>query len=313
MPWIKENYDKLALGVLALLLLACSAFILKNVAGFDATFAGVRGEVAKSTKIAAADVAPIEAALAKVAQPVLWKQKGTLFVSRPYLLKEGVLVDPLAGSDSSQLYPPVPNKWIMDNGLDIQDSSVLEQDPDDDGFSNLDEFNAQSDPRDKASHPAYLTKLKLVRIVQKPFRLLFASYTDGDFAINTLDVKQPTQFLKVGDQIAGTPYKITGFEAKKEINPSTGAEKDVSELTIENTETGKKIVLVVNVIVNSPDSFALFNYEWNKTQFQKKKDEEFILEPETDVTYKLIDIESGQAVLENLKTRKKATLRLENR
>jgi len=311
MPWIRDHYEKVVLGVMSLVLLALSWFLFQSAHGFARTFAGVRGEVPRSKKIATANLGAVEAAAARAAEPSQWKEKGSLFVSRPYILKDGKLWDPLAGD--SPLYPPVPNRWIMDNELDILDSNVLAMDPDEDGFTNQDEFEAQSNPRDKASHPEYITKLRLARIVQKPFRLLFASHTDGDFAINTLDVRQPTQFLKLGDQIAGTPYKIVGFEPKKEVNPKTGAEKDISELTIEHTETGKRVVLVVAVIVNSPDSFALFQYLWNNSQFQKKKDEEFSLDPEKDVVYKLVDIESGQAVLENLKTRKKTTLRLDVR
>lgn len=311
MPWIRDHYEKVVLGAMSLILLALAWFLFQNAQQFNKTFAGLKGEVAGSKKIAMADLASVEAAAARAAEPAQWKEKGSLFVSRPYILKDGKLYDPLAGD--SPLYPPVPNRWIMDNELDILDSNVLAMDTDGDGFTNLDEWEARTNPRDKTNHPEYITKLKLARIVQKPFRLLFASYTDGDFAINTLDVSQPTQFRKLGDQITGTPYKIVGFEKKKKTNIKTDAEEDVSELAIENTETGKRVVLVVAVIVNSPDSFAIFHYDWNNTQFQRKKDEEFTLEPEKDVVYKLVDIESGQAVLENLKTRKKTTLRLETR
>ena len=37
--------------------------------------------------------------------------------------------------------------------------------------------------------------------IAEPFRLVFASWVGDTFAINTNDLKEPTQFLKIGDTI----------------------------------------------------------------------------------------------------------------
>ena len=37
-------------------------------------------------------------------------------------------------------HPPVPNKWFTDNKLEILDSNILNEDPDGDGFTNLEEW-----------------------------------------------------------------------------------------------------------------------------------------------------------------------------
>jgi hypothetical protein len=86
-----------------------------------------------------------------------------------------------------------------------------------------------------------------------PMRLLFNAY-DNDarkvkvekiyFQINTLDLRQPTEFLKLGDMIPNTTFKLTKFEYKTRPNPTRGTDDDVSELTITNTKSGATAVLV---------------------------------------------------------------------
>jgi len=46
-------------------------------------------------------------------------------VSRPYLLKDAKLIDPMTGSEP--LYPPVPNQWLIDHHLDYTDMNILDR------------------------------------------------------------------------------------------------------------------------------------------------------------------------------------------
>jgi len=75
------------------------------------------------------------------------------------------------------------------------------QDPDGDGFTNLEEWQGHTNPTDRNSHPEYYTKLKLISASEEPFRLIFSSWMGDTYQINTIDFNQPTQFLKVGDTI----------------------------------------------------------------------------------------------------------------
>jgi len=84
-------------------------------------------------------------------------------------------------------------------------------------------------------------------------RLLFNGY-DADarkvkpenitFQINTIDAGQRTEFLKIGEMIPNTPFKLTKFEYKTRPNPSLGTDEEVSELTIANVKSGKTAILV---------------------------------------------------------------------
>src|SRR5437870_1187689 len=97
---------------------------------------------------------------------------------------------------TTEVHPPVPNEWLEQFKLPIADADVLEQDPDGDGFNNLDEWQGHTDPTNGNSHPEYYTKLKLRSATEEPFRLVFPSWVGDTYAINTIDMTQPTQFLR---------------------------------------------------------------------------------------------------------------------
>jgi hypothetical protein len=185
------------------------------------------------------------------------------------------------------------------------------EDPDKDGFTNEDEWRgsdlanpgAQStDPLNKDSHPPYHTKLFVKQLIRQPFRLLFNAY-DGipgktkpeafEYQINTLDLRQPSEFLKIGDTIK-PHYKIKKFEYKTQKNSNTGDEDDVSELTLTNLETNVDIILVLRRVTDSPDYFIDFSYEWPYGQtaqvFRVKKLQEFAFKPNVTEKFKLIDV-----------------------
>jgi hypothetical protein len=98
--------------------------------------------------------------------------------------------------------------------------------------------------------------------------------------------------------INGTKFKVVSFRYNDVPNPATGITRDVSELTVQNTESGDDVALVLETIVDSPDSYALFNYLWADKQFKVKKGKEFVLLPEASLRYKLIDITEDEALIQ---------------
>ena len=84
------------------------------------------------------------------------------------------------------------------------------------------------------------------------FRLIFKSY-DGrldrpekmSFQVDTLDLRQPTMFLKLGERVPKTHLKLVSFAAIEVIHPTTGDPEDISELTVRNVETGVSTVMVL--------------------------------------------------------------------
>jgi hypothetical protein len=261
----------------------------------------------------------IQAGQAQLEKPAAWNvnlaQNGLLFKSHKYLLVDGKLVQPIGGA---AIHDPITNEWLIKHELDLLSNIVKDEDPDKDGFSNLDEYlgvdrsaangDADStDPREAKSHPPYHTKLFVKEYIRVRFRILFNAY-DGDpqkpesmsFQINTLDLRGSTMFLSLGDMVTNTKFKLDSFAYKTSKNPSTDVEEDVSELTLLNTETNEKITLVVTRATDSPDSFALFQYRWPQPaqDIRVKKNGEFVLKPNVTERYKLIDIKETEAVIQ---------------
>ena len=311
MDWIKKNYDQFALALLALVLLAVSSLLILKVKGFDEQFDSVRAQPTPNNKIEPLDKKPLEEAQAKFEGPAKWNPEPTksfLFVPKRYVIAEGKPTELTKGSLTDSLTGlPISNETIIKDGFNPLSPGITREDPDKDGFMNEDEWRGNTDPNDQKSHPPYHTKLFLVKWIKVAFRLKFQSYGDDpkkvpkekiDFFINTVDVRQPTQNKRIGDTIDRTKFKVIDFEFKEVPNPKTGEMDDVSELTLQHTETGDKVVLVLNQIIDSPDSYGLFDYQWNNTQIQVKKLQEFVLQPETDKKYKLIDIKEGEAQIQ---------------
>lgn len=304
MDWLKKNYDRALLGVLVLVLLACAGLIVAKVQGFPEQFSNRNSAKAPSHAIPPFSTDALVAMAEAVKAPRTWKvHEGSLFVSRPYVLVDNEPIDPLEGS--KDLHPPIKNSWLIKYDLPYWEGDIKDQDADEDRFSNLEEFLADTDPTDAKSVPPFYTKLRLRKFIAVPFRLIFTGTPDDGqtFTVNTKDLKSRTQFLELGQSIQGAPYKLLSYE-KKSVTEND-IEKDVSELTIENTETGEKIVLVANREANDPTSFGEFVYLYDGAEIRVKKDDEFSLSPETDVKYKLIDISDNEAVIENLKTQEK--------
>jgi hypothetical protein len=197
------------------------------------------------------------------------------------------------------VHAPVPNDWFEKFGLPIQDPDVLEQDPDVDGFTNLDEWQGNTDPTNKDSHPDYLTKLHLASATEEPFRFIFSSWVGGTFALNTIDQSEPTQFLKIGDVIRATDFKVVKFTEKHERN-QYGTNVDVSELLLEHKDTHAQVTLVKEKVATSPQSVATFVYTWDgRREFEVRKDQEFSLKPVEEINYKLLDVQPNKAVIVN--------------
>jgi hypothetical protein len=313
MPWVKENYDRFLLALTAFVLAASAGLLFIKARGFGEVFRSLGDQVQHSTAIPAVDLDSISKQTAQITKPDTWKDRKVgerslpLLVSVPIIEKTELdpatgamvvkAVDPLAGGDSNlDLHPPVPNRWLLDNKQDLLAQNVLTQDSDGDGFTTLDEYLGKTDPQNKESHPGYLTKLFMQQFVRVPFRLLFAARNGNTVLLNTLDDPDaPTQFLQVGKDVAGTKFKVTDLKIKEaKVN---GMTKDVSEVTLTHKDTGEKIVLVKEQVVDSPTTYAKMTYLWAGQVFDLKKGQEFTLKPEDKVKYRAIALDDNGVTL----------------
>src|SRR5205807_926312 len=263
-------------------------------------FAGMQMAGPRKPAVPPPKAVELQEAAEKLHLPPQWTFSGRsgLFVPEKHFIGANGLPATL---QTTEVHPPVPNEWLEQFGLPIAEADVLTQDPDADGFNNLEEWQNHSKPTDKNSHPPFIAKLKMKAFAQEPFRLVFASWVDATFALNTHDLKEPTQFLKIGDSIRGTKFKLVKFTEKYDTN-KYGTKVDVSELTLENHETHEPVTLVKEKIMISPESVANFVYEWGEgKEFAVKKDQEFSLKPEEQIRYKLIDVLPRRALIVDMR------------
>jgi len=192
LEWIKAHYDRVALIAAAIFLFISSISIWWNAIQFGNRLVAPPGPPPKN-----ASPPPVATELDRAAKqlqhPTQWKSSthSGLFVPEKHFI--GANGQP-ATLKNTQVHPPVPNDWFEKFGLPIQDADVLEQDPDGDGFTNVDEWQGGTDPTNKDSHPDYLTKLHLVSATEEPFPFVFASRTGNTFGLNSIDESEPTNF-----------------------------------------------------------------------------------------------------------------------
>ena len=329
MDWIKKHADQFALALLGLILLALSVLVILKTQGFAEGFSDAMTSPPHSKDVPKVDTTLIGDAQKKFEAPNTWAPKpenGSLFVSYRMILGEDGVLRRAEKGFVEKNGVKIPNEWLLKYGLDVLSKSALDEDLDKDGFTNFDEYLGDdrlqpkdeaewaapkdaTDPKDKNSHPGYHTKLFLKQWIKIPFLLLFQS-VDKDlknpndtklmtFQINSRGKK--TEFLKLGERVASSPFRLEKYEDKKKVNPKTGDEEDVSELTVLNTETNDPVVLVLGRQTDSPDSFAHFLYLWpdaSKPQnIRPKKLQKFALRPGTEPLYKLIDIDETKALI----------------
>ena len=298
MTWIRAHYDRVAALAAALFFVGSALLIMRSMLQFGENFAALQTSPLPKPAGPPARAVELEQAAERLRQPAQWTFSGRsgLFVPERHFIGADGFPTTL---QTTELHPPVPNEWWEEFGLPVAEGDVLTQDPDGDGFDNLEEWQNHTKPTDRNSHPSFIAKLKLKSFAQEPFRLVFASWMGDTFALNTNDLREPTQFLRLGDSIQGTKFKLVKFTEKYDAN-KYGTRIDVSELTLENRETRQQVNLVKERTMISPESVANFVYAWSgRREFAVKKDQEFSLKPDEQIKYKLVDVQPDRAVIVN--------------
>ncbi len=307
---IRNNPHLVALTTVGFTLLAGSVLVLLNTRGFRQNFARVAEPFAAGQKLDIVDLGPLNAAEKQMATPTQWL--GELFVPSRYVVDRSSnlpkLVPDCRFFVHSRTKQDIPNRWLEENHLSLRDSKVLSSDADNDGISNEDEWLWKTDPNSAASHPPYYSELFLRKVVRVPFRLMFQTYVGDEkkpaeitFQINALDRGHKTEFLKLGDIVANTKYRLEKFTYKTVFDERIQESQDVSELTVLNLATGESTVLPMTKLTNAPESTAVFTYEWpvgSRKEIQVKRAAEFVLSPEMDKRYKLLEVNDNAAIIQ---------------
>lgn len=256
MSWIQQNYEKAAIGGAAVVALALVFLGYQKYSSIDETFAATLvGTGNSDPTIPNADQVAVAGAALKLERVLSQAEPGgrpvDLFTGIPLFVKRDsptVAVDVLKGEP---VHPPIPNTWWIENRIDpgFADSPI--RDPDEDGFSNIEEFQAKTDPNSVTSHPDLIHKLMYQRDESLIWRLRPREGTaDGKYPFNYTDTAGGTNRVRAtepvapgeiffADGVAKNRFKLLGNEKKNVFNPRINAEVEVDFVRIADQKENK--------------------------------------------------------------------------
>ncbi|MDD5261882.1 MAG: thrombospondin type 3 repeat-containing protein [Methylacidiphilales bacterium] len=198
--------------------------------------------------------------------------------------------------------------WKIKYGFPIDDLKVADADPDNDGFTNKEEFLAKTNPLDPNSRPPIIVKLRIAHYTKVPFRMVFKAankLSDGtiQFQINLMDVsRNRTRFVKKGDETEG--YKVGDYREKivEVFDEKTHSltHPDRSELDMINTKLDEVTTLVLNTEKESDESRVAFsiNVPGKKVEpSEVKRGDSFKLD---DKSYQVLKASPQEATIKDL-------------
>lgn len=157
-------------------------------------------------------------------------------------------VDPLTSPD---VHPPIPNEWWLEHGVSPNFADSPQRDADDDGFTNLEEFEAKTNPADATSHPPLIQKLAYVGDEAEEWIVEWSFESEGKWIPKYADGKGGKNKVDFGSAIApgGTffaeepakdRFKFIGFEDRTVRNERVNIDEKVRYAIFEDQKENKK-------------------------------------------------------------------------
>lgn len=143
-----------------------------------------------------------------------------IFVSRPlvYLPKETETVQPI--NDQQVTEDGIQIGWKLKNQFDPEDPTIAAEDSDRDGFTNKEEYDKGTDPRDAANSPARWVKIKIASVETNTLVLGFSGKSANRFTLRfQLAGKKKDIDVTAGDPlwIAATPKGLEILKSESEV------------------------------------------------------------------------------------------------
>jgi len=260
MSWISHNYEKAALGGAVVAALGLAYLGWQEFSGVDEAFATeLRGKGNSSTAIAGAEKIPM--AMQSMQLDRTWKQAKNdndrpvdLFTGIALFIKNSEPDKPVDLLTDAPIHPPIPNTWWIENRLDPGFSDSPARDPDGDGYSNMEEYQAKTEPNDPRSFPSLIAKLMYLKDESIAW-VIRPGFGAGDqFPFTYEDSKGRKNKVPAAAMIAPSGlffdsepmksrFKLLGHEVRKQLNKNINVEMDVTIVRIEDQRPNKKGVV----------------------------------------------------------------------
>lgn len=279
LPFVR-HYDKL-IAVVVLIVLLISLFYLTSAGAArkqeEANYIKRLEDLKpKAANLAAIDLAPYEAAVRLAKAPLQldkpdMQQAGFLAPERRVACVAAACQKPIpfaaeacpfCGTKQPSTKPAADldsdNDGIADRienalGLNPNDPADAKGDLDSDGFNNLEELLANTDPKDPKAHPALVSLLRVKELRGKRLPFIFTAVLkmpDGyKMTFNQIVPKQQTFWVREGEKIGESGYVAGKLTLKSEERQNPNMPKmrvDVSTVVVKRLSDNKEVTLTIN-------------------------------------------------------------------
>lgn len=308
------NYHNTILIVSVLITLAVIGYLVTLVQGFDESLT-LPGSVTRNN-MNAPDTKGVANAIDTISKRYVWvppiiNKKSVPLNKSVLLVRKGNEIFDL-DVEKPVFRPPMTNAFLIGNKEatppedplpNIFSPNVGELDADDDGFSNLEEFEAHTNPRDPSNMPPHTNKLFLKQRISNDYVLKLLNGEDsGTFQIRRLSPEPAKSVFVTLNTEFGFDKGVGRFVAlsfeKKKVNHPTLGEIEAYVVKLRDNATKTEFVLEQGVDKNLAEYEAQFEFRWKQIDIIPgvKKDKTFQL-PRVGATFHVVDIEENKAVI----------------
>jgi hypothetical protein len=152
-------------------------------------------------------------------------EKHRVFVSRSlvFLPKESEPVQPLNPEQVTE--DGIQVGWKLKHGFSPEDPEIATQDEDQDGFTNLEEYQKKTDPKDPASSPSKWVKLKIASVDPAKMAVSFPGKSAGRYTLRFKTFGKPKDVdVATGDKlwVLATAKGVDVSKSEDEIKGKVG-------------------------------------------------------------------------------------------
>ncbi len=229
MSWLKENYEKVALGGAAVIALGIGALIITGDAG---KVEPEKNPTKENTYVlpGRVDLANYSKALTQKSSAVFPQHLGAdlnTFIAFPLYGVKGT--DGLTELKEDTLFHGIKLSWWKKHGLeDYRFSGGGENDTDKDGFSHIEEHQGNTSPVDPKSHPDLIAKLKFTDFKPSRYRIQWTSIDENRVNMTfSVGRKSSSDFTKLGETFPTKQQdkkyldRFKFVKRGREMNPTT--------------------------------------------------------------------------------------------
>jgi hypothetical protein len=257
MSWISENYEKAALGAAVLAAAGLAYAGWSKLGSIDLNFgSAAKGPPTKSDPgVKSADmVARTQSSFQLKREWIKGENEDRsvdLFTGIALFVNKNELEKPVDLIEGKDVHSGIPNSWWLQNRIDPGFGDSPLRDEDGDGFTNAEEYSANTDPTNTKEYPSLVTKLTYIgaESVQWVLRPGFEgaggsftfTYGDGKSA-NRVGATNPVlpgaTFFEKGP--AAGRFKLLSSEKRRVMNDAIKAEEEITFVKIEDLKPNKK-------------------------------------------------------------------------